>query len=455
MPQPRDLIGDEIQEAVGNDQDAQEFQEVGENDQPAQYVHGIDEKSIVDERVEDLNPVSFTGEPDSNEAETEPTGGTADKCPCDICPDRSKVIELKQALDILQTKFDTLLEKSIADEREFKRTVAQGDAVARAENFFLKERVETLEKELATAKCKLSFNQIEGDDELISHYTGLPNKATFDLLCSMFNDLEINYYAGWRVVNISRSDQIFITLMKLRRNFTHLDLSTRFGVSEATISNVAMTWIHAVHYVLVGAENSLLSNIPSRHKNQKDLPQCFKDYPDTRLVIDCTEVRTADPKLLDKHNKMFSPYKHFITGKGLVAIAPNGTVVYASELYPGRTSDKEIVRHCKILDKVEGGDSIMADKGFLISSMLPAGVTINMPPFKEVPQFTPEQIEKGYGIAQARVHVERAIQRIKLFHILDYIPQYYLHVASKCFQVCAALTNFRRALIKDNLADTA
>jgi len=119
-------------------------------------------------------------------------------------------------------------------------------------------------------------------------------------------------------------------------------------------------------------------------------------------------------------------------------------------LYPGRTSEKEIVAHSGILNIFVDGDVIMAYKGFLIQSLLPPGVTLNIPTFRATPQFTPEEVEETTNIAKSRIHVERAIQRIKLYKILDFIPQNVVTYASEIFQVCAALTNFRKPLIQDS-----
>ncbi|KAL5237342.1 hypothetical protein ACI65C_004752 [Semiaphis heraclei] len=65
------------------------------------------------------------------------------------------------------------------------------------------------------------------------------------------------------------------------------------------------------------------------------------------------------------------------------------------------------------------------------------------------PQFTPNQVTKTLTIARARVHVERAINRIKGFCILEFIPPKLLPYASKIFQVCGALSNCQYPLIKE------
>ena len=77
----------------------------------------------------------------------------------------------------------------------------------------------------------------------------------------------------------------------------------------------------------------------------------------------------------------FSNYKHHNTAKDLIGIAPSGAVAFVSDLYAERCNDKQITITCGILDLLEEGDTIMADKGFDIASDLPHGVRLNIPPF--------------------------------------------------------------------------
>ena len=51
-----------------------------------------------------------------------------------------------------------------------------------------------------------------------------------------------------------------------------------------------------------------------------------------------------------------------------------------SSLYAGRTSDKKITLDCGILDLLQPGDQIMADRGFDIDTDIPSGVELNIPP---------------------------------------------------------------------------
>ena len=63
----------------------------------------------------------------------------------------------------------------------------------------------------------------------------------------------------------------------------------------------------------------------------------------------------------------------------------------------------------------------MADKGFLIQDELASvGAVLTMPAFlKGRKQFSKEEAAKNKKFAGLRVHVERCMERIKNWHILD------------------------------------
>lgn len=67
----------------------------------------------------------------------------------------------------------------------------------------------------------------------------------------------------------------------------------------------------------------------------------------------------------------------------IIGVAPNTAIAFVSALYPGFISDKEIVKQSGLLNHMEAGDLIFADKGLLIQDIGPPGVSGNIPPFLE------------------------------------------------------------------------
>jgi hypothetical protein len=136
--------------------------------------------------------------------------------------------------------------------------------------------------------------------------------------------------------------------------------------------------------------------------------------------------------------------------KALIVVAPNGDIIFVSDLFSGGASDKEIVRQCGILSKLQPGDVVYADKGFLVADILPPGVTIEIPSFLDTQsrQLTPHQITRSRRISAVRIHVERAIGRIKNFSILRDLPHHYRSHLSVIFQTSTSLVNLQNPIIK-------
>ena len=212
-----------------------------------------------------------------------------------------------------------------------------------------------LEAELDLAKRELE-QQREAAQYQRTHYsastlttdvlhmeTGLPTKEVFQIVvsyASRFKD-SLSYYAGWRVESIIFEDQILITLMKLRQNYTNLHIAQLFSCSVATISNVVTTFVHVLHNILF---DDLMTTIPSREKNKLCSPSSFSMFTSCRIVIDCTDIEIAAPSLMSQQNATYSNYRGMNSFKVIVGVAPNAVITYVSKLYPESISDKEIVK---------------------------------------------------------------------------------------------------------------
>ena len=183
------------------------------------------------------------------------------------------------------------------------------------------------------------------------------------------------------------------------------------------------------------------------------LPSIFrKKYPTTYAIIDGSEVFIETPSDLHMQLYTWSQYKHQNTVKFLVACTPNGAICYISPVFVGAVSDVKLTHTSGILPSLQDkpGISIMADRGFTIKDMLKElNIDLNIPPFMEGRQQLPaEEVETGRTIASLRIHVERAIGRIKSFSILKgVIPLSMARITNQIVCVCAFLANFQPALV--------
>ena len=170
----------------------------------------------------------------------------------------------------------------------------------------------------------------------------------------------------------------------------------------------------------------------------------FVGHDSTRIILDCTEIHIEVPSSLISQSQTWSEYKHHNTWKALIGISPNCEITFISKLWSGRVSDKELTSSSGLLSLLEPGDNVMADRGFDIANILPASVTLNIPPFKDSrDQLTPAESEETAKIAAVRIRVERAIGRVKNYHILDgVLPLSLASLTNQFFTVSCLLTNF-------------
>lgn len=318
------------------------------------------------------------------------------------------------------------------------------------------------------SKSKMTLADITHSDTLIKLYTGLPSYAVLQwLLCELETRMQnLHYYKGssshkdklWQVKNSKKpgaersqpvQDEFLMVLMKLRLNFPEGDLAFRFGVSTSTVSKVLSTLIP-----FLSKELARFIHWPTRDAALKYYPQCFRKYSGVvRCIIDCTEVHIQRPSLAESNSAVYSQYKSNPTLKFLIGIAPSGAISFVSKPVGGSASDKQIVKMTNIIELFSEGDICMADRGFNIQELLlNKGVRLEIPPFQRnmpgTKQFTDEYNIKTKKVANARIHVERAIGRLKEFRLMSGpVPLSMIDLMEAASVVCAALVNLQPILV--------
>ena len=275
-----------------------------------------------------------------------------------------------------------------------------------------------------TGKSVFRIEQIMHDDSLVSLYTGFPSYAVllafFEFLGPAVHNL---HYHGSkskgkrrRRTKLSPLNQFFMTMVKLKLDLNMLDISFRFGISSTSVSRYFITWVCFLYHHL-----NELNWYPSIEQVKGTMPTVFREkYPSTVAIIDASEIFIETPSDLVLQSSSWSNYKHHNTAKFLVACTPNGAICFISPLYLGSISDPELTKVSGFLTKVSAGVSIMADRGFTIKDLLAAvGADLNLPPFLQgKSQLSADEVKEGRSIASLRIHVERAIGRMKHFQIL-------------------------------------
>ena len=287
-------------------------------------------------------------------------------------------------------------------------------------------------------------------DDKVRFYTGLPS---YEVLMVVFK--HVSPHVSRRSLNLDSFQEFVMVLMKLRLNVPFQDLAYRFMISLSTVSRIFSSWI-----LVMDSRLSCFINWPERKHLWKTMPMCFQYTfgKKVTVVIDCFEIFIEKPSNLLARAQTFSSYKHHNTIKVLIGITPQGTVCFVSEAWGGCTSDKHLTENCGFLDKVLPGDTVMADRGFTISESvgLKHGKLV-IPAFtKGKSQLDPVDVEKSWGIANVRIHVERVIGLLRRkYTILEStLPTYFLScnpngppdsqipIIDRIIRICSALVNF-------------
>ena len=294
---------------------------------------------------------------------------------------------------------------------------------------------ENSEMKQKLAKATFGYNTIRNNLSKLTFFTGLQNFQVFVWLLNVVK-------RSTKIVNaqLSLEDHLLIILIKVRLGLSNRDIAYRFLLSESTVSRVLREWVPVMARAL-----SPLIHWPSKDAIIANMPKAFKPkFKNCRCIIDCSEIFIDRTYNLKARAETWSNYKHHNTTKYLVGITPAGAISFLSSGWGGRVSDKTITVESGFLNKLEPGDEILADRGFLVRDELAAvGATLRIPSFtKGKKQMSAQEVDTSRQLSRVRIHVERVIGRWKNYKILSsVIPISQVDLLDDIVIICGALTN--------------
>lgn len=298
---------------------------------------------------------------------------------------------------------------------------------------------------------RLSVEHLQNNPKMMNYYTGFNDHDHF---LFFFNILgQAAYHLSYQCGMISPLNQCFLTIMKLRQCKEDIELSLLFGISESTVSRIIVTWINFMYFQLKELEPTMWA---SREVISEHMPSDFKKkFPQTRVILDATEIPIHKPSNVDSQATTWSFYKHRNTLKTMTGCTPNGAVSYVSTSYGGSCSDRQIIERSSLLNqgKFESGDSIMADRGIMVQDLFASkNVMVNTPTMlKGKSQLDPHEVVRDRRVASKRIHIERIIGMSKTYKILKQeLSGAKVPLGSRITFICFALTNFRNCIVSKN-----
>ena len=369
------------------------------------------------------------------------------------------IFQLQQPTDhdYLSTRVDTIASNFVSENEDLHDFIKACE-IYKSDSLELKRLKETGQL--------MKFENLKENPKLFQYYTGLKD----EVFIALFHYLEdkakyMKYPYGARTTlfknhadsnrrkpgkarTFSLEEEMFFTLVKMRLGLQTTDCAVRFGMSASTFSSIFTAWV-----TLLALELEKICKMPPTSEiNDIEEAKCFEPFQNVRVIVDCTELFAETPSSVGAHKQFHSSYKHHSTVKFLVGMNTGGAITYVSEMYGGRASDKFITNEsADFLGSLNCGEKVMADRGFTIQDDLPAGVKLIIPSFKhkDKSQFTKLELQENKKISEARVHIERAIRRIKQFLILKCemkITQ--VDVYENIFKSCSYLVNFQDPFLK-------
>ena len=318
----------------------------------------------------------------------------------------------------------------------------------------IEQKIKQLEKAAASVETfstqVLNIDTIQRQPKQVQFWTGFPNFETFLQMTYWrggATDMTLNFNPNKKSGperKLTLLNEFFLTLVRLKVGLLTEDLAHRYNISTSSVSSFVTSWV-----TLMFTDLKLICSLPSNNVTSYHQSTAMKTFNDVRVILDCTELFVQNPHKLDARKQLFSSYKHHITYKFLIGLSPQMGITYVSRMYGGRASDKYITSNSTdLLENLDSNKgSVMADTGFLVEGILnEIGVKLHIPAFKgtDRPQLSEQEILESESISAVRIHVERAIQRIKTYHILDEELKLSMkHVAEQVFTVCAFLVNFQ------------
>ena len=161
----------------------------------------------------------------------------------------------------------------------------------------------------AEQKRNFFYDDVVKSDESVKFYTGAPSYSCLLMLFDVHN-VEAQKLKYWdknknTTVSYEKTDkkgpgprrtlslmqEFILIFVKLQLGLTGKQLGDIFSISETQVSRIVTTWV----CFLPSSLKETLVTWPLRQLVSRKLPQTFKKYPSTRVIIDCTEMLAEKP----------------------------------------------------------------------------------------------------------------------------------------------------------------
>lgn len=292
----------------------------------------------------------------------------------------------------------------------------------------------------------INFMNLVTTENDFSTATGIQSYKIFN---TIVRQLESMYGEDLSNCKMSLRERVIMAYVKLKQNLSWAFLALLFKkCNAAQCRHIFYTTLDMLFKCL-----KTFIRWPPKEEISRNLPECFRDFEDTRVVVDCIEIFIQAPSKLCCQQLTHSNDKSPATCKIMTGITPGGLISYFTKPYGGRLLDTELFEQSDLIKLLEPGDAVMTDRGFLIDELCTRNKwKLTRPPLtKDQKQLSKSEAILTSKIANARVHVQRTNHQIKAFAVLggtmsaELVP-----VLHEIFTVVCATVNLSSSVVKDD-----
>jgi len=214
--------------------------------------------------------------------------------------------------------------------------------------------------------------------------------------------------------DLSRRDQILVTIIWLRQYPTQDVLGYFFGISQATVSR----YLERVLPILEGDGRDRMRMPDPGRKRRHKLDELLRDMPEIMVVIDSFEQTVQRPKHTTERDAWYSGKKKTHTIKSQVAVdEETGEIVDIPQSVPGPTADITLLEPSELLANLLEGVGGMGDSGYQgIAKLYKHGFSPRKKP-RGNPR-PPQDVAYNTAFSRRRIVVENTNNRIRRYQSL-------------------------------------
>ena len=239
--------------------------------------------------------------------------------------------------------------------------------------------------------------------------------------------------------DLTRTNQLLLTIIWLRHYPTNEVLGFLFGVSDSTVSRIIARILPLLE---ASGKDTMRLPDPGR-KRRKSLDILLEETPELAIIIDSFEQRVQRPRERAEADGYYSGKKKQHTLKSQVAVdEETGEICDVGESVAGPTADLKLLKQSGLLERLPEGLGALGDLAYIgIGEAHPQGLGATprrKPRGKDRP---PEDIAFNQAFAKRRIKVEHTIGRMRRYESLKQTDRHHRSKHTARTRAVAGLVN--------------